>query len=71
MDGYLLTLSQNDWKHVEMNQTGCGQFLNGMTSDFTEMALVLSSWQGSGNDMNFMQNGVCPQSATCQADSFM
>jgi len=57
--GYTTVLEQ-DGKQVVMQSSNCS-YLNRMSDDMTDMALVISNWGSSGLD--WLQHGVC--TGTC------
>jgi hypothetical protein len=51
--GYTVTLTQ-EGREVEMQTGDCSQYLRHMTSDIQQMVIVLSQWEGTHNELNWM-----------------
>jgi len=51
--GYTVTLTQ-EGREVEMKTGDCSQYLRHMTSDIQQMVIVLSQWEGTHNELNWM-----------------
>jgi len=59
--GYTTTLSQEGSNDVVMTTGNC-EYLQNMSSDITQMVIVLSNW--GSDSLNWLQHGVCEGSCS-------